>query len=57
MNLHDTARETLLKAALALADRGFLAGVGGNLALRIDAAINGVYDYTFIFSFSTCLCI
>ena len=37
MNLHDTARETLLKAVLALADRGFLAGVGGNLALRIDA--------------------
>lgn len=36
MNDWNTARQTLLEAALALADRGFLAGVGGNLALRID---------------------
>jgi L-fuculose-phosphate aldolase len=31
-----TARQAVLDAALKLADRGFLAGVGGNLALRID---------------------
>jgi L-fuculose-phosphate aldolase len=30
------ARLAVLEAALELADRGFLAGVGGNLALRID---------------------
>jgi L-fuculose-phosphate aldolase len=30
------ARRAVLDAALQLADRGFLAGVGGNLALRID---------------------
>ena len=30
------ARRSVLDAALKLADRGFLAGVGGNLALRID---------------------
>jgi len=31
------AREALVRTAVALADQGFLAGVGGNLALRIDA--------------------
>jgi L-fuculose-phosphate aldolase len=30
------ARQAVLETALKLADRGFLAGVGGNLALRID---------------------
>lgn len=30
------ARQAVLDTALKLADRGFLAGVGGNLALRID---------------------
>jgi L-fuculose-phosphate aldolase len=30
------ARRAVLETALRLADRGFLAGVGGNLALRID---------------------
>lgn len=30
------ARRAVLDTALQLADRGFLAGVGGNLALRID---------------------
>ncbi len=30
------ARRAVLEAALKLAERGFLAGVGGNLALRID---------------------
>lgn len=30
------ARRAVLEAALRLADRGFLAGVGGNLALRMD---------------------
>jgi L-fuculose-phosphate aldolase len=40
MSAHDSttraARQALLDAALKLADLGFLAGVGGNLALRID---------------------
>jgi L-fuculose-phosphate aldolase len=40
MSEHDTAmragRQAVLEAALKLADWGFLAGVGGNLALRID---------------------
>ncbi|MES2818700.1 MAG: class II aldolase/adducin family protein [Pseudomonadota bacterium] len=31
------ACEALVRTAVALADQGFLAGVGGNLALRIDA--------------------
>lgn len=31
------AREAVVRTAVALADQGFLAGVGGNLALRIDA--------------------
>lgn len=38
MRVWDGARESLLAAALALAERGFLAGVGGNLALRCDDA-------------------
>jgi L-fuculose-phosphate aldolase len=32
----DAARKTVLDACLTLADRGYLAGVGGNVALRID---------------------
>ena len=31
------AREAVVRTAVALADQGYLAGVGGNLALRIDA--------------------
>ena len=30
-------RNTLVQTARALAEQGFLAGVGGNLAMRIDA--------------------
>lgn len=32
----DDARKVVLDACLTLADRGYLAGVGGNVALRID---------------------
>lgn len=32
----EDARRAVLETALSLAERGFLAGVGGNLALRID---------------------
>ncbi|MBB1520517.1 class II aldolase/adducin family protein [Aquipseudomonas guryensis] len=37
MNLTQQACEQVVRTAVALADQGFLAGVGGNLALRIDA--------------------
>ena len=39
MNEHDAlaARRQVLETALKLADLGFLAGVGGNLAYRLDA--------------------
>ncbi len=37
MNLTQQACEAVVRTAVALADQGFLAGVGGNLALRIDA--------------------
>lgn len=37
MTLERRAQETLVRTAVAMADRGFLAGIGGNLALRIDA--------------------
>lgn len=37
MSLEQRARETLVRTAVAMADKGFLAGIGGNLALRIDA--------------------
>jgi L-fuculose-phosphate aldolase len=35
--LNDVLRKPLVRTAVAMADRGFLAGIGGNLALRIDA--------------------
>ena len=38
MTATESARRQVLEAALRLADGGFLAGVGGNLALRIDDA-------------------
>lgn len=38
MSVWSESQRALLAGALALADRGFLAGVGGNLALRIDDA-------------------
>lgn len=37
MSLEQRARETVVRTAVAMADKGFLAGIGGNLALRIDA--------------------
>ncbi|WP_296271621.1 class II aldolase/adducin family protein [Pseudomonas sp. UBA6323] len=37
MSLEQRARETLVRTAVEMADKGFLAGIGGNLALRIDA--------------------
>ena len=37
MSLEQQAREAIVRTALTLADQGFLAGIGGNLALRIDA--------------------
>lgn len=37
MNLTQQACEAVVRTAVALADQGFLAGVGGNLALRVDA--------------------
>ncbi|UUY08877.1 class II aldolase/adducin family protein [Pseudomonas sp. J452] len=37
MNLTQQACEQVVRTAVALADQGYLAGVGGNLALRIDA--------------------
>lgn len=37
MSLEQRARETVVRIAVAMADKGFLAGIGGNLALRIDA--------------------
>ncbi|MGP0173655.1 class II aldolase/adducin family protein [Pseudomonas sp. NCHU5208] len=37
MTLEQRAREVIVRTAVALADQGFLAGIGGNLALRIDA--------------------
>ncbi|MBC9252366.1 fuculose phosphate aldolase [Pseudomonas alcaligenes] len=37
MSLEQQAREAVVRTAVQLADQGFLAGVGGNLALRIDA--------------------
>lgn len=36
MSLEKRAQETVVRTAVALADQGFLAGIGGNLALRID---------------------
>lgn len=36
MNLEQQARVTIVRTAVTLADQGFLAGIGGNLALRID---------------------
>ncbi len=33
---HDDGRRTVLETCRALADRGFLAGTGGNVALRFD---------------------
>lgn len=36
-HLERQACEAVVRTAVALADQGFLAGVGGNLALRIDA--------------------
>jgi len=40
--LHDQARRQVLDACLRLADRGFLAGIGGNVAMRIDAELFAV---------------
>lgn len=37
MNIEQQAREAVVRTAVLLADQGYLAGVGGNLALRIDA--------------------
>lgn len=37
MTLEQRAREAIVHTAVTLADEGFLAGIGGNLALRIDA--------------------
>ncbi|MEK1905866.1 MAG: class II aldolase/adducin family protein [Pseudomonas sp.] len=37
MSIEQQACEAVVRTAVALADQGFLAGVGGNLALRIDA--------------------
>lgn len=37
MSLEQQAREAVVRTAVQLADQGYLAGVGGNLALRIDA--------------------
>lgn len=36
MSLEERAREAVVATAVTLADQGFLAGIGGNLALRID---------------------
>lgn len=36
MSLEQQARETVVRTAIAMADQGFLAGIGGNMALRID---------------------
>ncbi|MGL4317236.1 MAG: class II aldolase/adducin family protein [Pseudomonas sp.] len=37
MSIEQQAREAVVRTAVLLADQGYLAGVGGNLALRIDA--------------------
>lgn len=37
MSIEREAREAVVRTAVRLADQGYLAGVGGNLALRIDA--------------------
>jgi L-fuculose-phosphate aldolase len=37
MNAFQAERQQLIAACLQLAERGFLAGTGGNLALRLDA--------------------